>query len=166
MKKGFTLIELLVVIAIIAIIVGFAMPNFLGVRQRANDLKKKSELQQLKKALRLYYNDYQQYPTTTNNMDIKGCGTSVLPAAPSTSCGTSFDANSVTYMNNIPDFNGSTGLGYGFLYCPVTGGDDFRMWVTLDNLSDADLASSQTRCSVGCSGLGAWGTLDYVVCAD
>lgn len=36
-KKGFTLIELIVVIAIIAILAAVAIPNYLSVRQEAQD---------------------------------------------------------------------------------------------------------------------------------
>src|SRR3989344_4982995 len=76
---GFTLIELLVVIAIIATIIAFAVPNFLGARQRAGDSKKKSEAQQLKNALRLNYNDYNKYPNDSGGPlynIIKGCAAS------------------------------------------------------------------------------------------
>ena len=61
-RDGFTLIELLIVIAIIATILAAAVPNFLSARERAKDAKKKAEFNQVKNALRLYYNDYQKYP--------------------------------------------------------------------------------------------------------
>src|SRR5260221_5566566 len=82
-KRGFTLIELLVVIAIIAILVAFVVSNFLGARQRAKDAKKKVELQQLKSALRLYYNDYSLYPgpNTTSSNTFDGCGSLTPPSA-------------------------------------------------------------------------------------
>ncbi len=60
-QKGFTLIEILVVIAIIASIIAVAIPNYLSARQRASDVKKKENMEQLKTALRLYYNDYNSY---------------------------------------------------------------------------------------------------------
>lgn len=61
-KKGFTLIELLVVIFIIGVLVAVLLANILGARQRAEDTQRKSDLQQLKRALMMYYGDHQEYP--------------------------------------------------------------------------------------------------------
>lgn len=81
MKKAFTLIELLVAISIIAILTAFAMPNFMGARERARDAQAIQDLQAIKTALRLYYNDNQAYPTgpdlstdLDSYMDIAGIG--------------------------------------------------------------------------------------------
>lgn len=65
-KKGFTLIELLVVIFIIGVLVAILLANILGARQRAEDVQRKSDLQQLKKALMIYYSENQTYPTEAN----------------------------------------------------------------------------------------------------
>lgn len=62
MKKGFTLIELIVVIAIIGTLAGLIVNNLNDARLRARDAKRKQELNSLKTALRLYYNDNQTYP--------------------------------------------------------------------------------------------------------
>ena len=43
-ERGFTLIELMVVVMIIAILVGIAIPAFLGARKRAQDTAAKSNL--------------------------------------------------------------------------------------------------------------------------
>lgn len=59
---GFTLVELLVVIAIIAILSAVLMANFMGARERAKDAQKINDLNALKSALRMYYNDHQAYP--------------------------------------------------------------------------------------------------------
>src|SRR3989338_9309075 len=61
-RKGFTLIEILIVVAIIAILVTLVVPNFLGIRIRARDAKRKSDLSQIQKALELYKSD--QSPPT------------------------------------------------------------------------------------------------------
>jgi hypothetical protein len=58
---------------------------------------------------------------------------------------------------------------YVWNYRQVAGGDDFCLWTTLDNASDAEIAKSQTKCNTAaiCSSFsppvpaGA-----YVVCAD
>jgi prepilin-type N-terminal cleavage/methylation domain-containing protein len=170
-NKGFTLIELLVVIAIIAILVAFVVSNFLGARQRAKDVKKKSELQQIKSALRLYYNDYNIYPlpssTQTNRLDA--CGVAVSPAGPSTTCSSSvcsgrFAAGGVegcdtVYMKQLPP-----STDYVWSYKQQSSGEDFCLWTSLDNVSDGEIAKSQARCSSVCSSLVS--SSDYVVCAD
>ncbi len=38
-KKGFTLIELIIVIAIIAILAAIAIPNFLSIQRKKQELK-------------------------------------------------------------------------------------------------------------------------------
>jgi prepilin-type N-terminal cleavage/methylation domain-containing protein len=153
-KQGFTLIELLVVIAIIAVLVAFSVANFVGARSRALDIKKKSELLQVKNALRLYYNDYQTYPgpATTATNTFNGCG------SPSIDCGDGaiFTDGTTVYMKQLPP-----STSYTWQYQQVPASDDFCLWTTLNNQSDTDIIGSQARCS-GCS----VGSADYVLCAD
>lgn len=65
-NSGFTLIEILIAIAIMAILITFLVPNFLGIRIRARDARRKSDLSQMQKALELYKLDQnpQSYPPT------------------------------------------------------------------------------------------------------
>ncbi len=173
-RAGFTLIELLVVIAVIATIVGFAMPNFLGARERARDTKRKSELVQLKNALRMYYNDYQKYPAWTNGLVIKGCGalgTSNCPPSPACASGAEFVAGGTdgcgnVYMRRLPFI----GTAQQYRYYQTANGDDFRLKINLDNPSDADISGSQARCPVAAAtnpgGTLSFGPTDYVLCAD
>lgn len=53
-KSGFTIVELLIVIVVIAILAAITIVVFSGIRQRANDSQRKSDLSQVAKALRLY----------------------------------------------------------------------------------------------------------------
>jgi prepilin-type N-terminal cleavage/methylation domain-containing protein len=163
-KQGFTLIELLVVIAIIAVLVAFAVANFVGARSRAFDIKKKSELQQVKNALRLYYNDFQSYPGPdsskgTNTFD--GCGDVTTPAG----CTKEFKFGSTIYMKQLPNY-----LPDNWYYQQESGGDDFCLWTPLNDLSDSDISGSQARCESACGGLIISGSInkstDYVSCAD
>ena len=170
MKKGFTLIELLVVITIIAAIVALAIPNYLGARQRAQDSKKKQEMNQLKNALRLYYNDFNRYPCGTatcvgtgNGMAMYGCGaagTSACSAASSFATGATGD---VVYMKKLPA--GFLASPNTYMYYQTAGGDDFCLRAVLDNLSDPDIAISQSRCAGAC-GANCSATGRYCVCAD
>lgn len=159
-NKGFTLIELLVVMGIIGVLAALLFTNFSGVRERARDTKRKNDLNQVKNALRLFYNDYQQYPAGTGTT-INGCGSSTNP--PSTACawGTdSFSAGSpaVVYMNQLPKdpLTGATEYSY-----TLVDSDHFLIKAVLENSSDPAIVPSQTRC-----GAISPGATDYFVCAD
>ncbi|MEK7544082.1 MAG: type II secretion system protein [Patescibacteria group bacterium] len=167
MKRGFTLIELLVVIAVIATVIAFVVPNFLGARQRAGDAKKKSEMQQLKNALRLYYNDYNRYPADSGGPMyniIKGCG---INGTGNCTCSATIDFAAggagcdVVYMKKFPSDFGSS-----MYYYRGANTDDFCLKVPLDNLSDTEITKSQTKCATPCAGKYTAGNSDYLVCAD
>lgn len=128
MKKGFTLIELIVVIAIIGTLAGLIVNNLNDARLRARDAKRKQELNSLKTALRLYYNDNQTYPP---NLAV----------------------DLTDYIKVMPEYKSDS-------YALTDSGNVFTVKVTLENLSDPDLAGSQTRCP------GSHDDTDYVVCAD
>lgn len=176
-RNGFTLIELLVVIAIIATMLAVALPNFLGARERARDAKRKAEMNQLKSALRLYYNDYQKYPNNFNGGTgklnyVSGCGASGILPCPGTvaSCTTlDFAAGGagcdIIYMKKFPSELGSNMYYYE---APDLVGNDFCLKVTLDNASDADIAVSQTRCATACTAANAacTGSRTYCACSD
>lgn len=160
--RGFTLIELLVVMGIIAILVGLSTVNYLNARQRARDGKQKSELLQVKTALRLYYNDYQNYPDNTAGFLISGCGADGDLECP---CSTTIDFAAggaecdTIYMKQLPvDF------GSAIEYSQETGGDDFCLTVDLENTGDGDIALSQARCASVCDTFCTGN--EYCVCAD
>jgi len=67
-NKGFSLIELLVVISIIGVLTTVLMMNFVGSRERARDAQKIQNLNSIKNALRMYYNDNQGYPTSVSSI--------------------------------------------------------------------------------------------------
>ena len=146
---GFTLIELLVVIFIIGVLVSLILANILGARQRAEDVQRKNDLQQLQKALRLYYNDYQRYPESDGDA---GLTSDVLENS-------RFVVEDTVYMGQVPD---------EFEYYVDEDGEAFRLFVALDNLSDKDIEKSQNRCPE-VVGLGVENFYDenspyYVVC--
>lgn len=143
-NKGFSLIELLVVISIIGVLAGVLLMNFVGVRERAADTKRKNDLVQLKKALRLYYNDNQAYPSNTARFPAGGNFTSV--------------DGSVVYMKDVPEYSE---------YAVSSDGERFALTIVLDNLSDKDLENSQDKCSLNLSLLSGFDDeVHYVVCED
>lgn len=117
-KQGFTLIELLVVISIIGVLAALLLANMVGIRQRAADTKTKNDMNQVKTALRLYYNDNQSYPsssTACRNLSLSSyISSQVIPA----------DCN----------------------YVAVSGNDTFKIWINLQNAGDPDIQKSQDTC--------------------
>lgn len=152
-RRGFTLIELLVVIGIIAMLIAIAIPNYLSARQRAADSKMKSEMTELKNALRLYYNDFQSYPLNFNGgigkiNYIQGCGnggTGTCPCGPSADFASSTDCSDV-YMKQFP-----SGFGSTIYYYQSAGGNDFCLTGSMQNTSDPDIATGLARCGVSCT---------------
>ena len=68
MKKGFTLVEIMIVVALIAILVGIAIPNVLGVKTSGNISQAKSELAALQAALESYYMSTGAYPASLSDL--------------------------------------------------------------------------------------------------
>ncbi len=160
-KHGFSLIELLVAIAIMAVLLAIVLPNYLGARERARDSKKKSELNQLKTALRLYYNDFQRYPpvascgTALGNMSgCKNGGTSCCPCKEgvydfATSTDSNCDTVSTIYMKRLPS-NISFGNNVDY-YGVSSDGEQFCIKTPMENVSDPDIATSQRQCTSICA---------------
>lgn len=65
LRKGFTLIELLVVIAVIGILAAVIMASLNSARAKARDAKRAADMDQIYKALNLYYDTYGCLPITT-----------------------------------------------------------------------------------------------------
>jgi prepilin-type N-terminal cleavage/methylation domain-containing protein len=63
-QAAFTLLELLVVIAILALLTGLGLRTFGTVQQKSRDSRRKQDLQNISKALEIYFNDFKRYPAT------------------------------------------------------------------------------------------------------
>ena len=147
--QAFTLIELLIVIAVIGILVAVILPNLIGMRERAMDTVRKNDVNQLKKALRLYFDDFGAYPNDN------GSGLICCDANPNTCtnvCGTNFVVNGTNYMKALPT---------GYHYDRLSDIYRFILTIELENASDQDIAASQARCPGGLVT-----TTTYVVCED
>jgi type II secretion system protein G len=159
-KRGFTLIELLVVIAIIGTLTSLLVVNYQNARERARDAQRKGDFRALQQALRLYYNDFQAYPNS-NSGDIIGCGADQAnPAA--CSFGTEWKLAETVYINRLPADPLNTD-DYVYAYTQTDDGESFRLTTLFENLSDAAITDSQTKCGYT-PPVGQEAT--YVVCAD
>jgi len=116
-KKGFSLVELLVVISIIAILTAILMPNLMGARERARDAKRKQDLDAIKTALRLFYNDVQNYPIAATSQALGDTLASYLPNA----------------------------AGVGFTYTRLDS-DGFQLCSVMESYNSEDLEASRTAC--------------------
>lgn len=137
--KGFTLIELLIVIAIIGVLSTLLMANFVGVRQRARDAQRKSDLRQIQSALELYRADQGVYP-------ISGSSNGNFPSA----CGAAFKSTdgNITYMTKVPcDSLGADYYNSGN-YFYQGGGATYNIQACLENAGD----TQGTTTSLGGSG--------------
>jgi len=63
-RRGFTLIEILVVIAIIGILSSVVLASLAVSRAKARDARRIADLEEVKKALELYYDSNGTYPET------------------------------------------------------------------------------------------------------
>ncbi len=127
-SAGFTLIELLVVIVIIGILSGLGLGSFMSSQQKARDARRKGDLDNISKALELYYNDKGVYPV--GDGVIEGCAS----AAPCQWGDEWQDDNGTFYMVQLPsDPSG----GYNYHY--VSAGADFQIYARLENLKDGSI---------------------------
>ena len=106
-KQGFTLIELLVVIAIIGLLATMAVISFGNAREKARDARRKADMRQIFKAMRLYYEDNSQYPPLADAWHTIGIGGAI-------------DTALAVYMSNPPrDPNYDNDTNYRYFYDPV-----------------------------------------------
>lgn len=157
-KKGFTLIELLIVITIIGILAALVITNVQGVRERARDARRKSDLTSIKSSLRLYYNDFKAFPGSDNG--------NIVACSGSCSWGTSsFGSDDTIYMNVLPtDPASTTSNPLSYAYYQIND-DSYALVANLENESDPDISESQARCSVPYSSVTAKDLEhDYVLC--
>ncbi len=80
---GFTLLELMIVVAVISILFAGVLTilNPYDQIQKANDVRRKSDLSQIQKALEQYYQDNGRYPaaSTDNSYQIVGVNNNIIP---------------------------------------------------------------------------------------
>ncbi len=140
MKKGFTLMELLVVMAILGILITVGLTSYKSVQAKSRDSRRKSDMRQIASALELYYNDYDRYPTDTNNV-INGCGTAGVSVCAWGSVFQTLKADGVSVKTMyMPKLSGDPVGTYNYYY-DVYGsqGKGYQLFARLENTQDIDL---------------------------
>lgn len=148
-SAGFTLMELLIVISIIGILVTIVViaVDPAAILQRSNDTRRRADLNQIKVALQLYFNENNDYPTDSTTTDEFADDTGAANSPPNLT---------PTYMNQLPDWWNADGE-YG------TNGTDYDAGVDLERPNTED-GNSKTGCEDNT--LITWGDSHYIVCPD
>ncbi len=137
-KKGFTLVELLVVISIISILVVMVLIaiNPIRVIEDTRDSKNRSEMNQLKSALQLHYNELNRYPDALGGL-------------------------TPNYIRVLPSVTGDDGFAY---VVDAVDAQDYDAVVDMNNVTGVDTASV-TKCSTD-GALATAGVNSYMICPD
>jgi prepilin-type N-terminal cleavage/methylation domain-containing protein len=148
-NQGFTLVELIVVIGVLGILLAgtLAVINPFDKISQGNDTRRKSDLETIQKALELYYNDNNQYPSAaTSCPQINGSGYSsgihdtaqnkdICPGDPWT-----------PYIAKLPAEPSNPSKWY--LYVPDPSGQAYRLYTSLERgKKDTQIChSDDTKC--------------------
>jgi len=137
MKKSFTLLELLIAIVILGILSALISGNFITSLKKGKDARRKADLEQIQRALEMYYEDKRTYPTTLS-FGGKLCETS--------SC----TSSEKVYMQKVPN---DPNPSYTYQY--KSDGTYYRLFSCIENNLDNGSGIKQTGYSeTNCGGCG------------
>ena len=147
---GFTLIELIVVIAILAILAGIGLSTFRISQLKSRDARRKSDLEQIQRALEMYYNDVGHYP---NSAATGG-------TIENFSWGAEFsDAKGTMYMKELPkDPTGNPPYCYKSVAAPAVA-TSYQLYAKLENTQDPKCLDGNCATARSCGS----GTYNYGV---
>lgn len=111
-KKGFTLIELLIVIMILGVLAALITGTFFTSLKKGRDARRKGDLEQIQRALEMYYEDKKTYPEDLT------FGSALSDP----------DSGKI-YMQKVPD-DPISGKDYEYL---STNGTDYKLFACLEN---------------------------------
>lgn len=136
-KKGFTLIELLVVIAIIGILSSVVVVSLNSARAKARDAKRVADLGEIKTALGLWFDSFQEYPETLAEL-----------------------ASNPQFLTSVPT---GPNPSEAYIYVPSADGFSYHLGATLEQVpvttgvlaSDRDCTTAEAATEGFCTGFEA-----------
>lgn len=139
-NRGFTLIELLVVIAIIGVLASVVMASLNGARVKSRDAARAAQIQQVKVAMELYYDDHDGY--------IASCAAPTMFLYQQTGLD--------PYMSTLPKDPTYAGTGDDYQYCGNLNSYGIRIRFEDPNRPGTNASG---YCKTGVNvGAGWWGT--------
>ncbi len=117
-SKGFTLIELLIVIMILGLLAALVTGNFFTSLKKGRDAKRKADLEQVQRAVEMFYEDKGVYPLTSDLvLGSKLCETSECAGTEK------------VYMQKVPN-DPISGKTYQYL---SSDGTNYKLFACLEN---------------------------------
>jgi prepilin-type N-terminal cleavage/methylation domain-containing protein len=136
LSRGFTLVELLVVIAIIGILSTLLLLQLNVARQKARDAKRVADMNQVRSALELYYDDEGHYMESNTLVDITAALSKYLTRIPTDPGKPACDA--VGYVGTSSGvLNGCYGYSWETLVSPTK----FHLWANLEQKATSALGN-------------------------
>lgn len=135
-REGFTLIELVVVMMIIAALAVGLWANFTTSLIKGRDSRRKQDLDNIGKAMELYYQDSKSYPIPTpgDNPAFNKWGKAFL---------SSFD-DTVIYMSKVPQ--DPTYPQHTYCYESNATGSYYKLYAYIENANDPQIFVTPATC--------------------
>jgi len=141
-NRSFTLIELMIIIAILGVLAALISGNFITSLKKGRDARRKADLEQIQRALEMYYEDNRSYPTSLNFggqlCHPNGCDVKV-------------------YMQKIP-----TDPVSGNNYVYISTGQTYQLYSCIENQLDRGPGVNPTGYSQSC-GIGICSRCKYAI---
>ncbi len=123
----------------------FYLIDPLGQIQKANDAKRKSDLEQLQRTIEVYYNDNGKYPPSSGNTVIAPCtGTYRINPYPSTGCQ---EWGSIWSQYNTTLPKDPTSATRNYVYYATADGQSYWIYASLEKSGDPQLCSGGAACT-------------------
>ncbi len=125
--------EILIVITMLAILSTVIYGSYLSSLKKGRDSRRKQDLEQIAKALELYYSEQGYYPTEE---EIQFGSSLIKPKKTPTD-------PELVYMNVLP-FDAVS--GYRYIYQTSSNQQEYRLYACLENVDDLNYKNYQVSC--------------------